>query len=121
MSTFDAYRSGALASVNLFRLSGVVAFPSFHAAMAWMMAFALRGLGRISWLVWFWSGAIVVSAVPMGGHYGVDILAGTILWMVATPSLWRKMAGSFSNADVAFQATGAGRFGLHDLSLWRKR
>ena len=52
MPAFDAYRSGALASVNLFHLSGVVAFPSFHAAMAWMMAFALRGLGRLSWFAW---------------------------------------------------------------------
>ena len=36
----------------------------------------------------------------MGGHYGVDILAGTILWVAVTPSLWQGLTGFLSNVGV---------------------
>jgi hypothetical protein len=89
-------RSGAMRVLNIWRIGGIVTFPSFHAAAAvlglwgwwgvwWMRPFALTMC------------AGMLAATPlMGGHYFVDIFAG-----VAVTSL----AIAFATAiDVRFPA-----------------
>jgi len=80
LPTFFEYRSRSLATVDLHHFDGVVVFPSFHTAMALMTAYALR---HVRWLfvpACVWSGLTLVSTIPMGGHYAVDILAGAAVW-----------------------------------------
>jgi len=92
LPTFEAYRSGALSIVDLRDLEGVVQFPSFHAAMALMIAFACRSLPRLSGLATGWSSLILISTIPIGGHYFVDILAGAAVWAIfAQPVLARSL------------------------------
>lgn len=73
-------RDGTLTAINLFHLEGVVSFPSFHAAMAVLFVWAAWPTG------WLWRGPILIvnglmwlSAMPVGGHYAVDVVAGTLV------------------------------------------
>jgi membrane-associated phospholipid phosphatase len=77
---FEEYRSGALDTVDLRQLEGVVTFPSFHAAMALMTAHAVRDMRWLFRLLSVWSGVILISTIPIGGHYAVDLLAGAVVW-----------------------------------------
>lgn len=79
--TFEAFRSGAFQTIDLDHLEGVVTFPSYHAIMALLVANAWRGLPGAS-LVKVWGALVIVSAVPIGGHYVIDLVAGGALWGV---------------------------------------
>lgn len=60
-------------------LSGVVVFPSFHTIMGLVIATSLHGT-RAAPLVAAAGVATIVSAVPIGGHYLVAILAAVAVW-----------------------------------------
>jgi hypothetical protein len=79
---FDRYYFQGETILSLDRMNGVVAFPSFHAVLALVIAQGfhatrLRGLGYL------WAAAITVSAVPIGGHYVADLLGGALVWLGA--------------------------------------
>lgn len=80
MPIFETYRTGATSTVDFTRLQGVVTFPSFHTCMALMLAHALRGVRWISGANYAWNGLVVVSTVPIGGHYVVDLIAAGVVW-----------------------------------------
>jgi membrane-associated phospholipid phosphatase len=62
-----------------FHLQGMVTFPSFHAAAAVLTAYAVRGVQFIRIPVLAFSLLMIVSAVPEGGHYLVDVIAGVLI------------------------------------------
>jgi membrane-associated phospholipid phosphatase len=66
--------------INLLDFDGVVNFPSFHCCMALLTAYVYRGMARISGFVYAFSGLVIVSCVPIGGHYLSDIVAGAAVW-----------------------------------------
>jgi hypothetical protein len=76
-------RDGSLRVLNLDALSGIITFPSFHAASAVLYAWGLWGAK------WFRPIAIVanlsmLAATPItGGHYFGDVLAGIGAAMLA--------------------------------------
>ncbi len=61
---------------------GIVTFPSFHAAGAIILGYygrhATAGCAIVAIDV-----AMLVSTVPIGGHYVVDVLAGATIAIVA--------------------------------------
>lgn len=80
---FDAvryYRDGTSPVLDFNRFSGVVTFPSFHAIMALIVAWALRSTGPLGWLASGWAGLTLVSTIPIGGHYFIDLPAGAAVW-----------------------------------------
>jgi hypothetical protein len=79
---FYGYRSGALNVVDIHHLEGVVTFPSFHAAMALMIAWAFRDVRWLCGPICAWSGLTLLSTIPIGGHYAVDMFAGASIWSV---------------------------------------
>lgn len=81
VATVEALRSGALTAIDVRKLEGVVVFPSFHAAMALIAAHAVRGT-RARHVIRAWCGLIILSAIPIGGHYATDLIAGSALWAV---------------------------------------
>lgn len=95
LAQFEYFRTAAAPVLSMSKLQGVVTFPSLHCCLALMTMFAFveyRWLFRISLL---WNGLVIVSTVPIGGHYFVDLPAGAALWaggyLLAT-ALWRKHA-----------------------------
>jgi membrane-associated phospholipid phosphatase len=75
-----AYRDGRDPLLDLHKLEGVVTFPSFHMVMALAVAYAFRSSGAMGWAVSIWCALVAISTVPIGGHYVIDLVAGTALW-----------------------------------------
>ena len=112
LSIFEGYRSGMLDTVDVRNLGGVVCFPSFHSAMAFMIAFALRGFSWLSVFSSVWCGLILISTIPIGGHYFVDLLAGLIVWatftqLALTPSILFKVKTTISKPSKHIQVPAA--------------
>jgi membrane-associated phospholipid phosphatase len=80
---FYAAREGALQVLELEKLDGIVTFPSFHAAVAIMLAWACRDVPYLRGPILVLNGLMWVSAIPIGGHYATDIVAGSALAVAA--------------------------------------
>jgi hypothetical protein len=79
----EAYRSGALRTIDPALLEGVVVFPSFHTIMALLAIYAFWRT-RILWLVSLAVNVIVLaSVVPIGGHYVWDVIGGALMFAAA--------------------------------------
>jgi membrane-associated phospholipid phosphatase len=77
--TLDALRSGAMKTIRLDDLEGLIAFPSFHTAAAILYAWALWPVKSIRWPIAALNVAII-STTPIGGaHYATDVIAGAIV------------------------------------------
>jgi membrane-associated phospholipid phosphatase len=74
------YRDGIDPLLDLHKLEGVVTFPSFHMVMALAVAYAFRSTGVLGWVVSAWCALVVISTIPIGGHYVIDLVAGTAVW-----------------------------------------
>jgi membrane-associated phospholipid phosphatase len=82
LEVLHALRSMTHMTINPFELHGLVTFPSFHTGMALMTAAAWRDDRYLRWPMFIWNGLVIVSTVPVGGHYLVDLLAGALAWLV---------------------------------------
>ncbi len=81
-SAFSHFYSGHDPLLRLADMDGVVAFPSFHTVLALMITQAL-GDTPLRPLAIIWTAGIMLSAIPMGGHYVVDLVAGVVIWAAA--------------------------------------
>lgn len=70
-------------SIDPLQLSGVVTFPSFHVMMALLTAAAWRDRPRWFAAMVAWQAVVIVSTLPIGGHYLVDLPAGASCWFAA--------------------------------------
>jgi membrane-associated phospholipid phosphatase len=71
-----ALREGSLRHLELFKLAGIVSFPSFHAASAVLYMWALwpvRVIGSLSVAL----NLLMIAATPViGAHYMIDVIGG---------------------------------------------
>ncbi len=84
LQEMDYFRSERSPVLSLACMQGVVTFPSFHCCVALMAIFATY---RLRWLFpvsLTWNALVLISTMPIGGHYGVDLPGGALLWLVAT-------------------------------------
>jgi membrane-associated phospholipid phosphatase len=73
-------RNGTLRTINLGDSSeGLVVFPSFHATLAVLCAYAARPLRILKYPLLVLNLLIILSSPFEGGHYFIDIIAGIIL------------------------------------------
>jgi hypothetical protein len=87
-----AAHSGALKLLDLGAAQGLVVFPSYHTAISIAV---IIGCWPVRWLRYpvLLINAILVAGVPVwGGHYFVDVIAGTLLVIVAVVA-WRRIFG----------------------------
>jgi len=72
----DGLRDGSVAMLGNATMDGIITMPSFHAAGAVVLGCAGWRAGRLRWPLTALNAAMLVSAVPVGGHYLVDVIAG---------------------------------------------
>lgn len=69
-------RDGSWRTIDLTQPMGIVTFPSFHATLPIILAWATWRTPRWRAIVAAWA-AVTIAATPLfGGHYLVDVLAG---------------------------------------------
>jgi membrane-associated phospholipid phosphatase len=79
-ATFDLFRSGSPDHVSLSALNGVAHFPSFHTAAALILCHCCWPSRRLRVPLVAWSALVIVSTVPIGGHYLIDIAGGAAVF-----------------------------------------
>lgn len=94
-STFHGARDGSLRVLGNDALTGIITFPSFHAAAAVLLAwgfstFRLLGPVMVGFNALMWLSAIVA------GHYLIDLIAGTAI-AIAAIFLSKLIVSSFAN------------------------
>lgn len=98
---YEALRSGAPFLIN--KGTGLVAFPSFHTVLAILLSFAFRGVKYLRIPVWIVNAILVIGALPVGGHYLVDIIAGAVVALLA---LWVAVPSAQRNLRVDVEGRG---------------
>jgi membrane-associated phospholipid phosphatase len=89
IAVFDGVRDGSLRHLDTSVMTGMVTFPSLHAADAAILVWGYRQLGRLALPFVALNMLMVVSAVVVGGHYLVDLAAGLALaWAAIRLALW---------------------------------
>jgi len=79
----DALRNDPNFVLDVGRAEGIVAFPSGHAAVAVMCAWAAWPLRWVRWPILLINIGMFVSAIPQGAHYLVDLIAGATMAAVS--------------------------------------
>ena len=79
LSHFEPLRDGRLREIALDRMQGLIAIPSLHAAMAVLLVYAVRATRFVLPAFIVLDLAMLVSTPIDGGHYLVDVLAGTAM------------------------------------------
>ena len=75
----DGQTLGLFRTLDLFRLQGVVQFPSFHLTLAVLCAYATRGI-RFLFPAFVILNLLVIAATPsIGGHFFADLWASALL------------------------------------------
>jgi membrane-associated phospholipid phosphatase len=64
-------------------VAGIVSFPSFHTVLAILSACALWPIRWLRWPSAILAAGICVSTVTTGWHYGVDVVAGVMVALIA--------------------------------------
>jgi membrane-associated phospholipid phosphatase len=77
--TFQALRTDAIPIVDFSKSEGLVTFPSFHTVLAIITTYALRDLRILFWIIFALNSLVIVSTLPEGGHYLVDVIAGIVV------------------------------------------
>lgn len=66
-------------TTSLAQMQGIIAFPSFHASVAVLLVFAVRGLGAVTWAFGVLDVLMLISTPTHGHHYLCDVLAGIVI------------------------------------------
>ncbi|WP_181814715.1 phosphatase PAP2 family protein [Sphingomonas aracearum] len=72
-------RTGAVRQVDLSHMTGIVSFPSYHAALPVILVWGLYPVARLRAPAAIWAGLTILATPLFGGHYVVDVLAGLLL------------------------------------------
>lgn len=102
---YMAMRSGALTTIPLYDLRGIVSFPSFHVSSALIIVYFLRGLPVVFPLAVIANAGMSVAALYVGGHYLSDALGGLVVGL----------------ATIAFTQWLEGATAERRRPLWKKQ
>lgn len=80
---FEALRAGVFTELNLAAAEGLISFPSFHTALAVLTIWASWSWRWFRWPVFVVNVLVIISTLPEGGHYLVDLFAGGAIAVLA--------------------------------------
>ncbi len=69
-------RDGSWRTLDLTQLMGIVTFPSYHATLPIILAWAQRDVRGWNIVAALWAALTIVATPLFGGHYAIDVLAG---------------------------------------------
>jgi membrane-associated phospholipid phosphatase len=87
---FEALRSGAMRTIRLNAVEGLITFPSFHTALAIITTWAFWRTNYLALPVLGINVLVIASTVPVGGHYFVDVFAGAAIAAACIAALKRR-------------------------------
>ena len=64
-------------------MQGIIAFPSFHTVLALLLVYAHRPPSRSFWLVLLVNGLMLLAVSPVGHHYLIDAISGTLVALLS--------------------------------------
>lgn len=100
IGAFEGARNGTLRTLGVQSLTGIVTFPSFHAAGAVLLGWGFWSIRAAAPFFVPLNVLMFASALFVGGHYLIDLFAGAA---VAAASLFvsSKFIGAFAPATPA--------------------
>ena len=106
IADFKAVRAGTLRGIVYENLQGIVQFPSFHTVGALTASWAVWRTPYVRWPFLAANAFIVFTALPVGGHFLMDVVGGVALTgcglaLLRTPS--RQEAGRTVAVPAAFR------------------
>lgn len=107
--TLEALRSGALHSIRLDNLEGLITFPSFHTAAALMFIWALRTVPYVRLPAIALNVALIAATPIDGAHYFIDLVGGAAVAVAALGAshwLCRRVAADEPSAIAIPTAAG---------------
>ncbi len=97
LDAFNALRDGSLTKIDLSSVQGVVSFPSFHTMLGILITYALRDTKPLFMAVAAINAVMIVSTLPVGGHYLADVIAGAAICAAAIYGMRREFGGGLSS------------------------
>lgn len=91
-------RQHALEAISVGKITGIVTFPSFHAAMGVIIAYTMRTRLWRAILFIPLNVLLIVGTLPVGGHYLIDTIAGCMVAAAVLYALAERPAGAPSAA-----------------------
>lgn len=79
----ESLRNGTMRALSADSISGLISFPSFHAAGATMLCFAWRQVPYLRNPMLLLNCGVALSAIPIGSHYFIDVVGGVLLGIVS--------------------------------------
>ncbi len=101
----DVLRSGVGLRFSMPDMQGIMTFPSYHATLALVMVYVVRGMKIVGPAVLLWNLLMVVATVPIGGHYLVDVIGGVGVLLLSIAAY--RWAPGLSRPNRDF------RYGVH--------
>jgi membrane-associated phospholipid phosphatase len=83
---------GSAPVVAMSRIEGVIVFPSFHMVLAIVLAWGFWAVPYLRWPALALNLAMAASTPLSGGHYLVDLIAGTVVALTALAAAGRIRA-----------------------------
>lgn len=74
-----ALRDGSLRHLELFRLAGIISFPSFHTASAALYVWAVWPVRGFRWVTIGINTWMIAATPVIGAHYIIDIVGGAVV------------------------------------------
>jgi membrane-associated phospholipid phosphatase len=82
---FQGLRAGTMTSIDLKKVTGIVQFPSFHAAAGLIFIIVTRSIYVVGPLAICLNVLMIISALTHGGHHLSDVVAGLAVALL----VWR--------------------------------
>lgn len=93
----EAIRENGFRILDHRSVRGMITFPSFHAASGIFFIWGTLTLRWVKWPVVALNVAMILTAIPIGGHYAVDVIGGIVIAMLAIAVATRSKRATASD------------------------